>query len=64
MACRIRDALLVAYYFAQTEQAKGTTALMNEIAPDRHSVALPTARIEVLARKTDLEAHCRAGTGP
>jgi hypothetical protein len=62
MACPVRDALVVAYFQAQTEQAKAATAMMNETAPDKHNSAVrrsATARMEVIACKNDLEAHCR-----
>jgi len=62
MACPIRDALVVAYFQAQTEQAKAATTMMNETAPDKYNSALrrsATARMDVLARKTELESHCR-----
>ena len=53
MACPIRDALVVAYFQAQTEQAKAATAMMNETAPDKHNSALrrsATARMSSPAR--------------
>ena len=62
MACPIRDALMVAYFHAQTEQAKAATAMMKETGRDKHNSALgksAAARMEVLARKADLEVHCR-----
>ena len=76
MACPIRDALMVAYFHAQTEQAKAATAMVKrkrteeqhrtltvkQTGPDKRNSALrksATARMEVHAQKTDLEAHCR-----
>jgi len=62
MSCRVRDELLAAYFRAQDEQAKAASAMMNDAVPDRHRAALQksvNARTQVLARKTDLEVHCK-----
>ena len=61
MDCRIRDALLVAYFGAQTAQAKTVTAAMQEQSPEQRRSALllsAQARMNVLAGKAELEAHC------
>jgi hypothetical protein len=61
MDCRRRDAFLVAYFDAQAAQAKAVTAVMNEQNPEKRRTALlgsATARMDVLNRKADLEAHC------
>ena len=61
MGCKIRDALLVEYFQAQSAQAEAATAVMIEATPAKHRAALiksATARINVIARRTELEAHC------
>ena len=63
MDCRTRDALLVAYFGAQTAQAGAVTAAMQEPNPEKRRVALlnsATARMNVLSGKAELEAHCLA----
>ena len=61
MGCPIRDSLLVGYFRAQAIQAEAATAAMSKVAPSKHRSALmksATARMDVIARRTELDAHC------
>lgn len=63
MDCRTRNALLLAYFGAQTAQANAVTAAMQEPIPEKRRAALlnsAAARMNVLSRRAELEAHCLA----
>lgn len=63
MDCRTRDALLAAYFDAQTVQASAVTAAMQEPNPEKRRAALlnaAAARMNVLSGKAEQEAHCLA----
>jgi hypothetical protein len=55
MRCRERDILVIAYFLSQSKQARAVSALMKRRLNTTPKLA--ALRMDVVARKTELEAH-------
>jgi hypothetical protein len=61
MGCQIRDRLLMRCFRAEANQAQAATGVMLQTAAKMHRAAVcksAAARLDVLARRTELETHC------